>query len=66
MHGLGNLDKASDVAAGHEAGHLALLALDVVLGRLQGRLEAVLHDGLELLVDLLRSPAQTLRVNVSS
>ena len=62
LHGVGDLDEASDVGAGHERGQLALGVLDVLLGGLEAVVEAVLHDGLQLLVDLLGGPADALRV----
>lgn len=62
VHGHRDLDKASNVAAGHQAGKLALLRLDVLLGSVEALLERVLHDVLELLVNLLPAPRQTLAV----
>ena len=61
MHGPDHLNKASDVAASHETGQLAVDGGDVCLGGLETLGEDVLHDVLELLVDPLGSPGEALR-----
>lgn len=61
VHGADDLDETSNVATGDQAGQLTLLGLDVLLGSVETVLEGVLHDELELLIDLLSGPAQTLR-----
>lgn len=62
VHGLSDLDEASNVATGNQAGQLALLGRDILLGRLETSQESVLHDILELVVDLLLSPSEALAV----
>jgi len=62
VHGLGNLLEPSDVGASNQRRELSLGGGDVLLGSLESVLEAVLHDLLELLVDLLAGPLQALRV----
>lgn len=62
VHGLSDLLEASNVAAGNQRRELALGGSNVLLGSLEAVLEAVLHDLLELLVDLLGGPLQALRV----
>lgn len=61
-HGIDHLFEASNVAPGNQAGELALAGLDVLLGRLEPVPEAVLHDLLQLLVDLFSCPSHPLRV----
>lgn len=62
VHGSSDLAEASDVGTTDEGRELALSRGDVLLGGLEAVVEAVLHDLLELLVNLLRGPGQTLRV----
>ena len=62
MHCLRNLDKASNVASRDQARQLALLGRNVLVCGLKSNLERILHDVLELLVDLLRCPRQALAV----
>jgi hypothetical protein len=62
VHGLGNLDEASNVATGNQAGKLALLGFDVLLGGLETSIEGILHDALETVVDLLLGPLDALAV----
>ena len=60
MHGPDDLDEARDVAAGDQAGELAALGRDVLLGRVQPILERALHDALESLIHLLPGPVEAL------
>lgn len=62
MHGIGDLDEACDVRAADERWELALGAGHVLLGRAQSVMEDILHDVLELGVDLLAGPGDALRV----
>ena len=62
VHGLGNLEEPSNVAASDQAGQLAFASLDVLLGGLEAELEGVLHNVLQLLIDLLLGPGQALAV----
>lgn len=62
MHRLRNLDKASNVASSDQARQLALLGRNVLVCSLKSNLKGILHDVLELLIDLLRSPRQALAV----
>lgn len=61
-HGSSSLAETSNVGTSDQAGELALLSGDVLLGSLKAVVEAVLHDVLELLVDLLGSPGDALAV----
>jgi hypothetical protein len=61
-HGSSSLAEASNVGTGDQAGELALLGGHILLGSLEAVVEAVLHDVLELLVDLLGSPGDALAV----
>lgn len=56
VHGSSNFLEASDVGTADEGRELALSGCDVLLGRFKAVLEALLHDALELLVNLLRCP----------
>jgi hypothetical protein len=56
LHGSNDLLEASNVGTGDQRRELALSGCDVLLGRLEAVLEALLHDALELLVDFLRRP----------
>lgn len=62
MHGVGDLEETGDVGAGNEGWVLALSAGDVLLCGLEAVLEDILHDVLELVVDLLGGPADALGV----
>jgi len=61
-HGSSSLAEASNVGTSDQAGELALLGGHVLLGSLKAVGEAVLHDVLELLVDLLGGPGNALAV----
>lgn len=56
MHGGSDLAETSDVGTTDKGWELALGGGEVLLGGTQAVLEAVLHDALELLVDLLGGP----------
>jgi hypothetical protein len=56
LHGSGDLAEASNVGTGDQAWELAFSWSDVLLGCLKAVIEAVLHDALELVVDLLAGP----------
>lgn len=62
-HGIGDLDEACDVTARHQARQFTLLRLDVLLGGLQAILERLLHNRLELAVDLFGGPRCALQVH---
>lgn len=62
VHGVGDLDETGNVGAGNEGWELALGAWDVLLSGLEAVLEDILHDVLELVVDLLGGPADSLGV----
>jgi len=62
LHRLSDLEETSNVAAGDQAGEHIVTVLDVLLGGVETLVESVLHDGLELLVDLLGGPGETLAV----
>lgn len=62
VHGSSNLAEASNIGTTDEGRELALGRCKVLLGGAQAVLEAVLHDGLKLGVNLLRGPRQALRV----
>lgn len=62
VHSLGDLDEAGNVGTGDQAGQLTLLGLDVLLGGGETDVEGVLHDALQLGIDLLGSPGQALAV----
>jgi hypothetical protein len=61
-HGSSSLAEASNVGTGDQARELALLGGDVLLRGLKAVVEAVLHDVLELLVNLLGGPGDALAV----
>jgi len=56
VHGGGDLAETGNVGTGDKGRQLALLAGDVLLCGVEAVEEAVLHDALELLVDLLARP----------
>jgi len=56
VHGSSDLAETGDVSTTNEGWELALGRSEVLLGGTQAVLEAVLHDALELLVNLLGSP----------
>lgn len=58
VHGGSDLLETSNVATGNEGGEDTLGRGDVLLGGVETVVEAVLHDGLELVVDLLLGPAE--------
>lgn len=62
MHGSGDLLETGNVASSDQRWELALGGGDVLLCGLETVLEAVLHDVLELLVDLLAGPLDALRI----
>lgn len=62
MHGIGNLDEASNVGASNQRWVLALSGWDVLLGSAETVVEGILHDVLESGVDLLSGPVDALRV----
>lgn len=62
LHGSGDLAEASNVGASDEGGELALRGGNILLGGVETVLESILHDALELLVNLLGSPVEALRV----
>lgn len=62
VHGLSDLDEASNVGTGDERGELALLGGDVLLSGSNTVIEGILHDSLELVVDLLGRPGETAAV----
>lgn len=62
LHGTGDLDETGNVGTGNQAGILALGGLDVLLGRVETLEEGALHDLLELAVNLLLGPGETLAV----
>lgn len=62
LHGLSDLGETSNVGAGHQGRQSTLLGGDILLSSAETVLEAVLHDTLEAVVDLLRGPADTRRV----
>lgn len=61
-HGSSSLAEASNVGASDQAGELALRSGHELLGGLEAVGEAVLHDVLELAVNLLSSPGDALAV----
>lgn len=62
LHGLGDLDETGNVATSDQARELALSDLDVLLGGVETLQEAVLHDALESLINLLGGPGETLAI----
>lgn len=58
VHGSSSLAEARNVRTSHEGRELALLSGHELLGSLEAVGEAVLHDVLELLVDLLSGPGE--------
>jgi hypothetical protein len=56
VHGSSDLPEASDIGTTDEGWELALSRGDVLLCGVEAVLEALLHDALELLVDLLSGP----------
>jgi len=62
FHGGRHLGETSDVTSGDQAWELALRGLHVRLRRFEPVLEAIFHDSLELRIDFLGCPANTLGV----
>lgn len=62
LHGSSNFHESSNVATGYKGWQGAIWVDGVCLGGLHTSFEAVLHDSLELCVDLFGGPGQALRV----
>lgn len=62
LHSLGNLGETSNVGASHQGRQGTLLGGNVLLSSAKTVLEAVLHDTLETVINLLRGPANAGRV----
>jgi hypothetical protein len=56
LHSSSNLLEACNVGTSNQRRELTLRGCDVLLGGLEAVIEALLHDALKLLVDLLRCP----------